>query len=1636
MNRRARRLASTLRTGLALSVLLCTAAETDLRAQVAGQNINMVSGTKWPGGDPFLQRQNEPSLAVSSRNQIHLMAGANDYRTVDLPTEPGSVPGTLSGDAWLGVFKSFDGGLSWQSTLLPGYPQDQSTIGKASPLKAYSAAADPTVRAGANGLVYYSGMAFNRGTNIGAVFLTRYFDLNNKENGDATDPSQAKDPIAFVDTKLIDTGTSGQFLDKPWIAVDVPRSGSGATTCSVAPSGGTAQTFVGGNVYMTWSRFTGSTSTKIMFTRSVDCGKTWATPIKISESNSINQGTNIAVDPVSGAVYVAWRRFATSSQPDAIIVSKSNDFGQTFTSKNTVLVTTIAPFDQGTSGTRFRTNALPSIAASVDGSGASRVHIAWAQRNATSQNAQIVVATSTDGLSWPTPFAVVDGNALRDDSGTLFGSGHQFMPQVTFSQGRLMVLYYDQRLDHTLGLFTPNQPFSPDANGNFYKAFRSSRPISPKVEPVAVFGLTIDDLGLQYRRHTIDLRVAEAIPGGTMSFRSSSVSQYKVGLRANLSDEEGNPLALPITSLNQLQSNPPNLPLFAQGTVPFLGDYIDIAGPTIVQNGAGSWKFNTALAAAPVFYATWTDNRDVTAPRDGDWTHYTPPGSTTTGAPSVLDPTKTTSPCAPGQEGMRNQNVYSSRITEGLVVGSPQNIKPLFATPKARAFIITLQNLTAQDRTFTMSLAPGAGVAASFQQTASTGILTVTVPARSGAARPVFASSSNPAGSVAVNVLESGPNSTGLSGSVVLNPEGTVSPLAQPDGSTTDIGTIEIYTPTLSTWNPVNPNPFLSIADPNQNISNQNISNQNISNADPAIQNISNQNISNQNISNQNISNPDPAVQNISNQNISNQNISNQNISNQNISNTTITDSTYAVTNSGNTTHSYRIALYGTNTTNAPLQLIVTKNYSSPASVGCALQNAPQTTILANVNNALIAPTLAAATDPDIPDGATTNATMALAPGETAFITLRGAMTAGQMAQLTRSLTPVITAHGKSGAANEFAALLFIQTTSGSLPVAVVGVPYSFTFTSVGGNGTITWTSSGALPAGLSLSPGGVLSGTPSAAGTFTFTVSAADGSRTPESSTQSITMTVAARTTSTTVSFGASPAVVGQAVPVTVTVTDTQSGGTSSSPSGIVALSGDPGLSAANCTLVPATSSTSTCGVTVTPTTPGSRTISASFPATTVHQVSGSGSGLNVNQATTTTAILATPSPSVPGQPVTLSATVSVVAPGAGSPGGTITFFDGSATLGTGTISSGVATLTAAALTVGAHSIKATYAGDPNFATSTSAVFSQIVNQAATATTSSAAPSSSIFGQAVTLSASVAVVAPGAGSPTGTVTFYDGAAALGTTAISGNVATLTTSALTGGGHSIKAMYNGDTSFSGSTSAVLTQTVARAPTSTVLVTAPNPSVLGQAVTLTAAVTTTASGVPGPAGSVTFFDGGTAIGTAPLTGSLATFSTAALSIGSHVITATYAGDVNYGGSSSGTVAQVVNIPPYAFTGFGSPLSTPGTLSSPTYSGTQNFGSATPIKYQLLDSLGNIVSDLSSTTSIQAIANPSCSGAATGPSVLLYSPTVGATGGSTFRFSSPGFTFNWDTSVVPGPGCYTIVLQLNDASAPRATTIKLQ
>src|SRR5580704_17128894 len=308
-------------------------------AQVAGQNVNMVSGTKWPNGDPFLQRQNEPSMAVSTRNPSHILAGANDYRSVDL--EQVLSGGAETGDAWLGLFKSFDGGYTWQSTLLPGCPYavGQCKDSGALSLGNYQAGADPVVRAGTNGMFYYAGLAFDRATSTGAssistIFVARYNDLNNNEQ---------IDPITYIDTHIVASGNSNQFLDKPSMAVDIPRSGAG--TCSftanepgVGPNGGplaVRQSFAAGNIYLAYTDFlqgtkANSTPTHLMFTHSTDCGVTWSTPVQINTGTTTSQGSAIAVNPITGAVYVAWRQFASSGIPDAIMVAQSTNAGRTF----------------------------------------------------------------------------------------------------------------------------------------------------------------------------------------------------------------------------------------------------------------------------------------------------------------------------------------------------------------------------------------------------------------------------------------------------------------------------------------------------------------------------------------------------------------------------------------------------------------------------------------------------------------------------------------------------------------------------------------------------------------------------------------------------------------------------------------------------------------------------------------------------------------------------------------------------------------------------------------------------------------------------------------------------------------------------------------------------------------------------------------------------------------------------------------------------------------------------------------------------------------------------------------------------------------------------------------------------------
>ena len=294
-----------------------------------------------------------------------------------------------------------------------------------------------------------------------------------------------------------------------------------------------------------------------------------------------------------------------------------------------------------------------------------------------------------------------------------------------------------------------------------------------------------------------------------------------------------------------------------------------------------------------------------------------------------------------------------------------------------------------------------------------------------------------------------------------------------------------------------------------------------------------------------------------------------------------------------------------------------------------------------------------------------------------------------------------------------------------------------------------------------------------------------------------------------------------------------------------------------------------------------------------------------SVNQAGTTSVVTSATNPSVFGQSVTFTATVTAVAPGSGTPTGSITFLDGSTTLGTTTLSGGKATFKTTALAAGPHTITVSYSGDGNFVTSPSGPLTQAVNQAGTTSKVTSSANPSVFGESVTFTATVKAVAPGSGTPTGTVSFLDGSTTLGTGTLSGGTATFSISTLAVGAHSITVVYGGDANFLTSTSGILTQTVKQAATTSSVSSSVNPSVSGQAVTFTATIAPVSPGSGTPTGTVTFNDGSTVLGIVTFTSGTASFTTSSLAVGTHSIKAVYAGDTNFKTSTSAVLKQVVN-----------------------------------------------------------------------------------------------------------------------------------
>jgi hypothetical protein len=258
-------------------------------------------------------RQNEPAVALDPRNTSVIIGSSNDYCGVYAFTPPPQTP-SPTGPIWLGYYRSENGGASFQSSLVPGYPGDTSPYAALAHIRTASAG-DPVIAWDGHGRVFMGSESSGDPAGTKKTFGDEWVAVFDNPGGEAG--NTFNDGKRFVGSQVVATGSSapnllGVFHDKT--AIEADRSGS---VCDA-------------NVYFAWSRFNGNGSNAIYFSRSTNHGGSWSQPMRLTSSVLSVQDPDIAVAS-NGHVYVTFHQFATrSGQPEAVAYVKSTDCGNTF----------------------------------------------------------------------------------------------------------------------------------------------------------------------------------------------------------------------------------------------------------------------------------------------------------------------------------------------------------------------------------------------------------------------------------------------------------------------------------------------------------------------------------------------------------------------------------------------------------------------------------------------------------------------------------------------------------------------------------------------------------------------------------------------------------------------------------------------------------------------------------------------------------------------------------------------------------------------------------------------------------------------------------------------------------------------------------------------------------------------------------------------------------------------------------------------------------------------------------------------------------------------------------------------------------------------------------------------------------
>lgn len=433
-------------------------------------NYTMVTGIAHT--DPALtecsrgrQRENEPAVAVDPRDTSVIVGSSNDYCAVyDDGNNADGAP-IPSGPIWLGYYRSTNSGASFTSSLVPGYPGDNSPYASRAQIRTASSG-DPVLAWDNQGRLFAGSESSDdpAGTQktFGDVWVATY------ENPQGVNGPTSRDGLEFKRSVIVARGSSapnllGKFQDKT--AIEADRT---ASSCA-------------GNVYFANSRFVGNGGSNIYFYRSTDHGKTFSHGTLLTKSSNDVQFPDIAVT-ANGHVYVTIGATLHSGNRtfDAILYARSTDCGATF--EPTKVLTTYTGYDlqdQLTNGGTAR-DCGDLSSACVSGytfyrNDSSPRSTADQLADPSDETVYVVINASKPGTATPTGTTFgSEGAGTGSQSGAYFmtlsgasgaasamkpidpqATGHQIWPDISADGGILHLLWWDTRND---SCYSPARP--------------------------------------------------------------------------------------------------------------------------------------------------------------------------------------------------------------------------------------------------------------------------------------------------------------------------------------------------------------------------------------------------------------------------------------------------------------------------------------------------------------------------------------------------------------------------------------------------------------------------------------------------------------------------------------------------------------------------------------------------------------------------------------------------------------------------------------------------------------------------------------------------------------------------------------------------------------------------------------------------------------------------------------------------------------------------------------------------------------------------------------------------------------------------------------------------------------------------